>query len=72
MNIYKVEKIISNSDLLRVTNQRQQPSEMEAGREQGLTIELGRSESESHSVVFNFLQPYGLSMEFSRPEYWSG
>ena len=49
-----------------------QPNEMEVGREQGLTIELGRSESESHSVVFNFLQPYGLSMEFSRPEYWSG
>ena len=30
---------------------------MEAGREQGLTIEPGRSESESHSVVFNFLHP---------------
>ena len=30
---------------------------------------------ESHSVVSNSLQPHGLtiqSMEFSRPEYWSG
>ena len=32
-----------------------------------------RSEvSESHSVVSDSLQPHGLSMEFSRPEYWSG
>ena len=31
-----------------------------------------QSESESHSVVFNFLQPHGLSMEFSRAEHWSG
>ena len=31
------------------------------------------SESESHSVVFNSLRPHGLyTMEFSRPEYWSG
>ena len=33
------------------------------------------SESESHSVVSNSLPPRGLtmqSMEFSRPEYWSG
>ena len=30
------------------------------------------SESESHSVVSDSLQPHGLSMEFSRPEYWSG
>ena len=29
-------------------------------------------ESESHSVVSDSLQPHGLSMEFSRPEYWSG
>ena len=28
--------------------------------------------SESHSVVSDSLQPHGLSMEFSRPEYWSG
>ena len=29
--------------------------------------------SESHSVMPNSLQPHGLqSMEFSRPEYWSG
>ena len=27
---------------------------------------------ESHSVVSNFLWSHGLSMEFSRPEYWSG
>ena len=27
---------------------------------------------ESRSVVSNSLQPHGLSMEFSRPEYWSG
>ena len=30
------------------------------------------SESESHSVVSNSLLPHGQSMEFSRPEYWSG
>ena len=30
------------------------------------------SESESLSLMFNFLQPHGLqSMEFSRLEYWS-
>ena len=29
-------------------------------------------ETESHSVVSNSLQPHGQSMEFSRPEYWSG
>ena len=29
--------------------------------------------SESRSVVSNPLRPYGIqSMEFSRPEYWSG
>ena len=30
--------------------------------------------SESHSVMSNSLGPHGLiqSMEFSRPEYWSG
>ena len=27
---------------------------------------------ESRSVVFDSLRPHGLSMEFSRPEYWSG
>ena len=31
-----------------------------------------KSESESHSVMSDSLQPHGLSMEFSRPEYWSG
>ena len=32
------------------------------------------SESESHSVVSDSLRPmdYTQSMEFSRPEYWSG
>ena len=30
------------------------------------------SDSESHSVMSNTLQPHGLSMDFSRPEYWSG
>ena len=30
------------------------------------------SESESCSVMSNSLWPHGLSMEFSRPEYWSG
>ena len=25
-----------------------------------------------HLVMSNSLQPYGLSMEFSRQEYWSG
>ena len=33
------------------------------------------SESESSSVMSNSLppyRPYGESMEFSRPEYWSG
>ena len=29
-------------------------------------------ESESHSVLSDSLQRHGLSMEFSRPEYWSG
>ena len=29
------------------------------------------SESESHSVVSDSLWPHGLSMGFSRPEYWS-
>ena len=29
-------------------------------------------ESESHLVVSESLRPHGLSMEFSRPEYWSG
>ena len=28
--------------------------------------------SESRSVVSDFLRPYGLSMEFSRLDYWSG
>ena len=40
------------------------------------TFSLGsyklKSESESHSVVSDSLQPHGLCMEFSRPEYWSG
>ena len=33
-----------------------------------------KSESESHSVVSYFLRPPWIiqSMEFSRPEYWSG
>ena len=30
------------------------------------------SESESHSVVSDSLRPHGLSMEFSRLEYWDG
>ena len=30
------------------------------------------SESESCSVVSDSLQPHGLSMEFSRSEYWHG
>ena len=30
------------------------------------------SESESRSVLSDSLRPHGLSMEFSRPEYWSG
>ena len=37
---------------------------------------LRKSESKSHSVVSNSLRPWTihgiLSMEFSRPEYWSG
>ena len=31
-----------------------------------------QSESESHSFLSDSLRPHGLSMEFSRPEYWSG
>ena len=31
-----------------------------------------KSESESCLVVSDSLRPHGLSMEFSRPEYWSG
>ena len=37
--------------------------------------DISERESESCSVVFNFLRPhrpYIQSMEFSRPEYWSG
>ena len=37
--------------------------------------DISERESESCSVVFNFLRPHRLyiqSMEFSRPEYWSG
>ena len=30
------------------------------------------SENESQSVVSNSLRSHGLSMEFSRPKYWSG
>ena len=30
------------------------------------------SESESLSVMSDFLWPHGLFMEFSRPEYWNG
>ena len=31
------------------------------------------SESESHSVISDPFGPHGLySLEFSRPEYWSG
>ena len=30
------------------------------------------SESESCSVIFDSLRPHGLSMKFSRLEYWSG
>ena len=33
---------------------------------------LCRVNSESGSVVSDYLRPHGLSMEFSRPEYWSG
>ena len=33
---------------------------------------LHTRKSESLSVVSNSLQPHGLCMEFSRPEYWSG
>ena len=34
---------------------------------------LIHSESEvSRSVISDTLRPHGLSMEFSRPEYWSG
>ena len=38
-----------------------------------LALPLPPSEvSESRSVVSNSLRPHGLSMEFSRPERWSG
>ena len=41
-----------------------------------LTFEKSEKESESHSVVSDSLQRYGLvefqSVEFSRQEYWSG
>ena len=30
------------------------------------------SSTKSHSVMSNSLQPHGLYVEFSRPEYWSG
>ena len=38
-------------------------------------VEKGKAfqaESESCSVVSDSLRPHGLSMEFSRPEYWIG
>ena len=33
---------------------------------------LQQNESESCPVVSDSLWPHGLSMEFSKPEYWSG
>ena len=50
-----------------------------AGRNNNLKY-ADESESESHSTMSDSLQPHGLyvacqvplSMEFSRPEYWSG
>ena len=33
---------------------------------------IAESASESHSVMSDSLQPHGLSVEFSRPEYWRG
>ena len=36
-------------------------------------LPLKVKESESHSVVSDFVTPWTMeSMEFSRPEYWSG
>ena len=38
-----------------------------------MTLKEGVSESESHSVVSDSATPWTIqSMEFSRPEYWSG
>ena len=38
-----------------------------------ITHEVSQSQSESRSVVSDSLRPHGLySLEFSRPEYWSG
>ena len=39
---------------------------------QAVSLACLESESESHSVVSDSLKPHGLSVEFSRPEYWSG
>ena len=33
---------------------------------------ISESETESHLVMSDSLRSHGLSMEFSRPEYWSG
>ena len=43
-------------------------------REREIKTNASKSESESvsRSVMSDFLQPHGLSMEFSRQEYWSG
>ena len=35
-------------------------------------VKAFQAESESCSVVSDSLQPHGLSLEFSRPEYWIG
>ena len=37
-----------------------------------LTYTQSEKESESGSVMSDSLPLYGLSMEFSRPEHWSG
>ena len=43
------------------------------GRRPKQTLSKDEAESESHSVISNSLWPHRLqSMEFSRPEYWSG
>ena len=50
----------------------------DSGREETGGLRRGESESESRSVVSDSLRPWTvgcqapLSIEFSRPEYWSG
>ena len=51
------------------------PADLSESQDELADEGLPLTESEksvSHSVMSDSLRPYGLSMEFSRQEYWSG